>query len=157
MVLEFHTAFRLPVSPVPTVEVPLELVQLRGDLLDEELDELASAILVRDIVATADALADAVYVLFGTAWTFGIDLDAVLAEVHRSNMSKLGRDGRPILRPDGKVMKGPDYRSPDLLGVLGLSDGVMACSAERHDPQGGRSAPGKDQHFGGSRLLQPRP
>lgn len=60
-----------------------------------------------------------VYVAYGTALSYGIDLDAVLAEVHRSNMSKLGADGRPIHREDGKAMKGPGYTPPDIAAVLG--------------------------------------
>lgn len=71
-----------------------------------------------DHVEVADALADIVYVAYGTALTYGIDLDAVLQEVHRSNMSKLGPDGRPILREDGKVLKGPGYFPPAIGEVL---------------------------------------
>jgi predicted HAD superfamily Cof-like phosphohydrolase len=66
----------------------------------------------------ADALGDIVYVAYGAAVTYGLDLDAVLAEIHRSNMSKLGLDRRPIMRADGKVLKGPAYRPPDIGTVL---------------------------------------
>ena len=120
LVLEFHEAFDLPVAYRPTVDVPAGLVQLRADLLAEELQEMDDALVRRDVVALADALADVAYVLFGTALTFGIDLDAALEEVHRSNMSKLGADGRPVLRPDGKVLKGSRYRPPDMRRALGL-------------------------------------
>ena len=120
MVLEFHHAFDLPVAAQPTAYVAEQLVELRRDLLAEELDELECALDARDIVGIADALADAVYVLYGTAWTFGIDLDEVLSEVHRANMSKLGASGQPLMRPDGKVLKGPDYEPPNLRRVLGL-------------------------------------
>ena len=68
----------------------------------------------RDTVEAADALADLVYVIYGMALETGIDLAAVLAEVQRSNMSKLGTDGRPIYREDGKVLKGPGYFAPDV-------------------------------------------
>ena len=118
MVLQFHDAFRLPVAAAPTLEVPAELVALRENLLSEELDELATAFENRDIVGVADTLGDIVYVIFGTALTFGIDLDAVVAEVHRANMSKLDRNGEPVLRADGKVVKGPDYRPPDIAAAL---------------------------------------
>ena len=74
----------------------------------------------RDTVAAADALADLVYVVYGMALETGIDLAAVLAEVQRSNMSKLGADGRPVYREDGKVLKGPGYFPPDVAGVLGI-------------------------------------
>lgn len=120
MVLEFHQAFDLPVAPQPTAHVSAQLVELRHDLLAEELNELARALDARDVVGIADALADAVYVLYGTAWTFGINLDEVFSEVHRANMSKLGASGQPLTRPDGKVLKGPDYEPPDLRRVLGL-------------------------------------
>ena len=76
----------------------------------------------RDTVETADALADLVYVIYGMALETGIDLAAVLSEVQRSNMSKLGADGRPIYREDGKVLKGPGYFRPDVAGVLGLAE-----------------------------------
>ena len=69
---------------------------------------------------TADALADLIYVVYGMALETGIDLAAVLAEVQRSNMSKLGSDGRPVYREDGKVLKGPGYFPPDVGGVLGI-------------------------------------
>ena len=72
----------------------------------------------RDTVETADALADLVYVIYGMALETGIDLAAVLTEVQRSNMSKLGEDGRPIYREDGKVLKGPGYFPPDVARVL---------------------------------------
>ena len=71
-----------------------------------------------DLVGIADALADIVYVAYGTALTYGIDLDAVLHEVHRSNMSKLGSDGKPLIREDGKVLKSERYFPPDIESVL---------------------------------------
>ena len=74
----------------------------------------------RDTVEAADALADLIYVIYGMALEMGIDLAKVLAEVQRSNMSKLGEDGKPIYREDGKVLKGPGYFRPDVAGVLGL-------------------------------------
>ncbi len=70
------------------------------------------------VVEAADALADLVYVIYGMALETGIDLAAVLAEVQRSNMSKLGADGRPVYREDGKVLKGPGFFSPDVAGIL---------------------------------------
>lgn len=121
MVAEFHAAFGLPMRTTPdasTAAVDHELATLRADLHDEETDELYRAFGDRNVVAIADALADIVYVAYGTALTYGIDLDAVLAEVHRANMSKLGPDGRPLLREDGKVFKSQRYRPPDVGRVL---------------------------------------
>lgn len=118
---EFHRAFGLPVSAVPSADpadVPADQVVLRQALIEEEVAELRDAADAADIVAVADALADIVYVAYGSAWVYGIDLDAVLDEVHASNMTKLGADGRPIRRDDGKVLKGADYRPPDIAAVL---------------------------------------
>ena len=91
---------------------------LRQALIEEEVAELAAASRGGNLVGVADALADIVYVAYGTAHVYGIDLDAVLDEVHASNMTKLGADGRPVRRADGKVLKGPGYRSPDIAAIL---------------------------------------
>lgn len=117
-VLDFHDAFDLPREPLPTAQVGDVLAQLRVRLLREEVEEFADATERRDIVAIADALADVVYVAYGSAITYGIDLDAVVREVHRSNMSKLDEAGRPVLREDGKVLKSPRYRPPNVRAVL---------------------------------------
>lgn len=115
----FHRAFRLPVQRVPSlVGVSNELLRLRERLLDEEAGEFALASHRRDLIGMADALADVVYVAYGTAATLGLDLDLVLDEVHRANMSKLDEEGRPILRHDGKVLKSPRYRPPNVAAVL---------------------------------------
>ena len=118
---DFHRAYGLPVRDAPTVEVGAEQVALRLALIQEEVGELADAAGAGDLIGVADALADIVYVAYGTAHVYGIDLDAVLDEVHASNMTKLGADGRPIRRADGKVLKGPDYRPPDIAAVLARS------------------------------------
>jgi predicted HAD superfamily Cof-like phosphohydrolase len=117
-VIDFHRAFGLPVRLVPSADVGDQVAGLRVRLQREEVNELSDATADRNIVAIADALADIVYVAYGTAVTYGIDLDAVLAEVHRANMSKLGADDRPVLRADGKVLKSARYRAPDVAGVL---------------------------------------
>jgi len=103
---------------LPYAAIAPDLAQLRINLLREEVDELAIAISEVDIVGIADALADIVYVAYGSAVTYGINLDTVLAEVHRSNMSKLDRSGRPIFRSDGKVAKSQLYSPPDVRRVL---------------------------------------
>ncbi len=91
---------------------------LRVDLIEEELNELKEAIANEDLIEVADALADLLYVVYGAGGAFGINLDACFQEVHSSNMSKLGEDGKPIYRDDGKVMKGPNFRDPDLKTIV---------------------------------------
>jgi predicted HAD superfamily Cof-like phosphohydrolase len=117
-VAEFHIAFHLPIEFRPQPSVPLELAELRIELLREEFEEFVDAVRREDTVAIADALADVVYVAYGAALTYGIDLDAVLREVHRANMSKLGSDGQPLMRSDGKVLKPITYTPPDVRRVL---------------------------------------
>lgn len=117
-VARFHEAFGLPRASRPGTDIPAELAKLRVDLLVEETGEFADASAKNDIVGIADALADIVYVAYGAAVTYGIDLDAALNEVHRSNMSKLDEQGRPVYREDGKVLKSARYRPPDISGIL---------------------------------------
>ena len=88
--------------------------ELRYNLIREELDELKQAINNKDILEVADALTDIFYVSYGAGHAFGIDLDSCFDEVQNSNMSKLGKDGKPIYNEAGKVMKGPNYFKPDL-------------------------------------------
>ena len=95
-----------------------KIVQLRIDLIEEELNELKEAVKNNDIVEVADALTDILYVTYGAGHAFGIDLDKCFDEVQNSNMSKLGADGKPIYNESGKVMKGPDYFKPDLSKFL---------------------------------------
>ena len=140
LVRRFHHLYGLPVrTDGPGLE--RESLHMRMSLIAEEFAELVGAVYgagararveaaytravadddgERDTAAAADALADLVYVVYGMALETGIDLAAVLAEVQRSNMSKLGADGRPVYREDGKVLKGPGYFPPDVAGVLGI-------------------------------------
>ncbi len=117
---EFHAAFGAVTRESP--EIGDEAVnQLRLRLLQEELDELKEALEKGDVVEVLDALTDLQYVLDGAFLAFGLHglKKAAFDEVHRSNMSKLGRDGKPVLRPsDNKVLKGPDFSPPDLKAVL---------------------------------------
>jgi predicted HAD superfamily Cof-like phosphohydrolase len=117
-VAAFHAAFGLPRQDRPSVDIDESVAQLRIALLQEELDELVAATAARDLVGIADALADIVYVAYGTAVTYGIDLDSVLSEVHRANMSKLDSNGKPVIRDDGKVLKSDRYCPPDVAVVL---------------------------------------
>ena len=91
-----------------------KIVQLRSDLIKEELDELNQAIKDKDLNEVADALTDILYVTYGAGHAFGIDLDKCFEEVQSSNMSKLGEDGKPIYNEKGKVIKGPKYFKPNL-------------------------------------------
>ena len=110
---DFMTAFGQEVLTKPTLPSS-ELAKLRLELIREEFEELTVATNAMDMIEIADALTDILYVVYGAGHAFGIDLDACYAEVHDSNMSKLGEDGKPIYREDGKVLKGPHFRSPDL-------------------------------------------
>ena len=88
--------------------------KLRIDLIKEELQELTEAMNNKDLLEVADALTDILYVTYGAGHAFGIDLDKCFEEVQNSNMSKLGKNGKPIYNESGKVMKGPNYFKPDL-------------------------------------------
>ena len=97
-----------------------KIIRLRLDLIREELSELKDALEKKDIKEVADALTDILYVTYGAGHSFGIDLDECFDEVQRSNMSKLGEDGKPIYNDSGKVMKGPNYFTPDLKKIIKL-------------------------------------
>lgn len=111
MVREFHAKFGVVNATQPDISQHREL---RIKLIAEELDELLRALDANDITEVADALADLQYVVIGAALQWGIPLDRVFAEVHRSNMTKEG-GGK---RADGKILKGPGYESPDVAAVL---------------------------------------
>jgi len=89
-------------------------MQLRLDLIKEELSELEEAMKTKNLKEIADALTDILYVTYGAGYAYGIDLDQCFKEVQRANMSKLGKDGKPIFNEKGKVMKGPNYIGPNL-------------------------------------------
>ncbi len=115
-VQEFHETYGLPVESSPNIS-DQKTNDLRINLIAEELEELKEALKNNDIVETLDALIDLQYVLDGAFLSFGLHdvKETAFAEVHRSNMSKLGEDGKPIRREsDGKVMKGPNYFVPDM-------------------------------------------
>ncbi len=96
-------------------EFPSEsIVRLRYNLIKEELDEFEEAVKEKNLKEVADSLTDILYVTYGAGHAFGINLDKCFDEVQRSNMSKLGEDGKPIYNEQGKVMKGPNYFKPDL-------------------------------------------
>ena len=89
-------------------------MQLRFDLIQEELNELEKAMETKNLKEIADALTDILYVTYGAGYAYGINLDKCFKEVQRANMSKLGKDGKPIYNEKGKVMKGSNYSAPDL-------------------------------------------
>tara|TARA_Y100000817_G_scaffold270779_1_gene229077 strand:+ start:141 stop:485 length:345 start_codon:yes stop_codon:yes gene_type:complete len=100
-------------------EFPSEkIVKLRYDLIKEELDEFEQALKEQNLKEVADSLTDILYVTYGAGHAFGINLDKCFDEVQKSNMSKLGEDGKPIYNKDGKVMKGPKYFQPNLSKFL---------------------------------------
>ena len=138
LVRRFHHVYGLPVQ-TDGASLERESLDMRMSLIAEEFSELVGAVYgqaaraevessyrravaaddgTRDTVETADALADLIYVIYGMALETGIDLASVLAEVQRSNMSKLGADGKPVYREDGKVLKGPGYFPPNVEAVL---------------------------------------
>ena len=91
-----------------------KIIELRNSLIEEELSELKDAVKSKNITEVADALTDILYVTYGAGHAYGIDLDKCFNEVQNSNMSKLGKDGKPIYNESGKVMKGPNYFKPNL-------------------------------------------
>lgn len=122
LVREFHERFDLVIREEPDASAVAQAeIDLRQSLHSEELRELHRAMVANDLVEVADALADLVYVLYGTALHYGIDLDAVAREVHRSNMTKLGPTGEPIRRYDGKVLKPDTFEPPRIAGILGVA------------------------------------
>jgi len=113
-VREFHRAFGVPCPETPTILEDKEQ-WLRISLIKEELAEYVDAVANEDLVEAADALCDLAYVVFGAAACHGFTrFDEMFDEVQRSNMSKLGADGKPIIREDGKILKGPNFFRPNL-------------------------------------------
>jgi len=119
-VQQFHEAFGLGVSHSPVARLSEEKLRLRYNLMSEENDEYLEAAMNNDLAEVADALGDMLYILCGTILEHGMQykIEEVFEEIQRSNMSKLGDNGKPIYREDGKVMKGPNYFKPDINGIL---------------------------------------
>jgi predicted HAD superfamily Cof-like phosphohydrolase len=118
--VEFHQVFGAHIENTPTVDVPDEVINLRVSLIQEELNEYREAAEAHDLVAVADALSDLIYVVLGTYVSHGLQdvAEALFAEVHRSNMSKLDANDQVIYRADGKVLKSSRWSPPDLEAVL---------------------------------------
>ena len=119
-VRKFHDAFGIKNNQKPTVAVDAKEIQLRFDLLKEENEEYLEAAKNGDLVEVADALGDIMYILFGTILKHGMQhkIVEVFEEIQQSNMSKLGKNGKPIYREDGKVLKGPHYFKPNIKATL---------------------------------------
>jgi predicted HAD superfamily Cof-like phosphohydrolase len=116
----FHRTFGMGVSTEIRADLGEAKNVLRFNLMDEENREYLEAVTNNDVVEMADALGDMLYILCGTILEHGMQhkIEEVFHEIQRSNMSKLGEDGKPIYREDGKVLKGPNYFKPDILGIL---------------------------------------
>jgi len=119
-VKDFHKTFGLGVKESPIAKLSDKKLKLRFDLMAEENEEYLEAAKNNDLVEVADALGDMLYILCGTIIEHGMQykIEEVFNEIQKSNMSKLGGDGKPIYREDGKVMKGPNYFEPDILKIL---------------------------------------
>ncbi|MBC8768011.1 nucleoside triphosphate pyrophosphohydrolase family protein [Arenibacter sp. F26102] len=116
----FHNSFGLGVSKEIKADLGKDKNLLRFNLMDEENKEYLEAATNNDVVEVADALGDMLYILCGTILEHGMQykIEEVFEEIQRSNMSKLGKDGKPIYREDGKVLKGPNYFKPNIVDIL---------------------------------------
>ena len=119
-VTEFHNAFGLSVELKPKADLPSPITELRYNLMKEENEEYLEAVKSNDLIEIGDALGDMLYILCGTIISHGFQdkIEALFDEIQRSNMSKLGEDGKPIYREDGKVLKGPNYFKPNIEKIL---------------------------------------
>ena len=119
-VKEFHKAFKLDYLDKPKADLGVDKNKLRFNLMKEENEEYFEATNNNDMVEVADALGDMLYILCGTIIEHGMQhkIDEIFREIQNSNMSKLGADGNPIYREDGKVLKGPNYFKPDIMCIL---------------------------------------
>lgn len=118
-VILFHQTYQVPFLTVPALQTD-DIHMLRYKLMREENEEYLEAAQKGDLVEIADALGDQLYILCGTIISHGMQykIDEVFAEIQRSNMSKLGEDGKPLYREDGKVLKGPNYFRPDIKSII---------------------------------------
>ncbi len=118
----FHKKFNIDYLNEPTANIPEEIKQLRFKLMEEENLEYLKATRENDLVEIADALGDMLYILCGTIISHGLQnkIEEIFQEIQSSNMSKLGENGKPIYREDGKVLKGPNYFKPDIRKILKL-------------------------------------
>lgn len=116
----FHEAFGVKISNKPTLELSKDILKLRHSLMEEENNEYLKAVEEKNLIEVADALGDMLYILCGTILTHGFQnlIEDIFDEIQSSNMSKLGEDGKPIYRNDGKVLKGPNYKKPNIKKII---------------------------------------
>lgn len=116
----FHSAFKIGYRETPKADLGIDKNELRFNLMKEENEEYLEAAKNNDLIEVADALGDMLYILCGTIIEHGLQhkIEAVFDEIQKSNMSKLGADGQPIYREDGKVLKGPNYFKPNIDKIL---------------------------------------
>ena len=119
-VTKFHESYGLGIEHTPKANLPKNISELRFNLMKEENEEYLQAAQAEDLIEIGDALGDMLYILCGTIIAHGFQdkIESIFDEIQRSNMSKLGADGKPFYRKDGKVMKGPNYFKPDLKKIL---------------------------------------
>lgn len=117
---KFHDTFGIPNEYAPKATISNDLIDLRFKLMAEENEEYLEAAKNGDLVEVADALGDMMYILCGTILSHGMQhkIEEVFEEIQRSNMSKLGEDGKPVYREDGKVLKGPNYFRPNIAKII---------------------------------------
>ena len=116
----FHEAFGVKISNKPTLELSKDILKLRHSLMQEENNEYLKAVEEKNLIEVADALGDMLYILCGTILTHGFQnlIEDIFDEIQSSNMSNLGDDGKPIYRNDGKVLKGPNYKKPNIKKII---------------------------------------
>lgn len=116
----FHEVYKLSYKDSPVADIGIDKINLRFKLMEEENQEYLEAAKNNDIIEVADALGDMLYILCGTIIEHGMQdkIEEIFDEIQKSNMSKLGEDGKPIYRNDGKVMKGPNYFKPNISEIL---------------------------------------
>lgn len=119
-VKEFNEAFKIKYSKNQNSDLDESTIELRYRLMQEENDEYLEAARKKDLVEIADALGDKLYILCGTILAHGLQdkIVEVFDEIQRSNMSKLSADGKPVIREDGKILKGPNYFKPNIKSIL---------------------------------------
>lgn len=142
MLVEFHESFGHLISEHPTADIGDDVVELRKTLITEEFRELVGyydeigdyhegALDTGDLAQVAKEAADLLYVVVGTLVSFGVNAEQAVTEVHTSNMTKLGPDGKPVRREDGKVLKGDNYRSPNMEKFVSEQGSLRASLAPR--------------------------
>lgn len=122
MVKQFHEVYGAYVSDESDFP-DLDTRKLRKDLLEEEFNEYLEGETNNNYIEVCDALGDMLYIIYGTALSYGMPINEIFEEIHKSNMSKLDENGKPIYREDGKILKGKNYFKPNISGILAQGKG----------------------------------